>query len=256
MKVSICMSTFNKPHLLSKTLESIYRQTPPFEFETIVVDDGSADAQANDICAQYPVKYRRIERQPHFRNPCIARNVAYRMACGDVIIAQSDEVLHITANTIEKLVETLSPGTFVLANVFCLDLKGKVRGEYTGPRRLAPLFFLGALYRSDLYAIGGNDEDFIVSPTREDVWFGNCLTNGLKLKPLYTTQIVGHHQWHTRSTHPSLDDPAREVYKYKHKAAISGKGKWEAASGPWPYTPGVGLDTENTFSTIHEMEII
>ena len=41
-KVSIILPTYNRAHLLGKTLESILGQTYPF-FELILVDDGSTD---------------------------------------------------------------------------------------------------------------------------------------------------------------------------------------------------------------------
>lgn len=233
IKTSICISTHNKTVLLENTLDSIYVQKPSFEFETIVVDDGSKDEQVKNICAKFPVRYWRIDRPPIFLNPCIARNVAYRMALGDVIIAQSDEVLHITPDVIERLTLDLSPEHFLLANVLCLDWDGSVCGYFVGPKRQKPYFFLGSLYRKDLYSIGGNDEDFRVAPAYEDDWFGECLINGAKLTPIYSTNIVGHHQRHEYSTKPESEGLSRKLFEQKHHDATAGKIPWCSSEGPW-----------------------
>lgn len=242
LKASVCISTFNKPTLLEKTLESIFVQTPPFEFEVIVVDDGSATNEIREVCSKFPVRYRRIDRDPVFRNPCTARNVAYKLASSDVIIAQSDEVLHVKRDTIEKLVETLEEGKFVMANVFCLSREGKICGEFIGATQRRPRFFLGALYRRDLFAIGGNDEDFAVSPAWEDAWFGDCLMRGLNLKPVYTTDIVGYHQYHGYVSRPELEVPSRNVYLQKFTSAVAGDISWQSASGPWLFIPAIESD--------------
>ncbi len=233
-KASICLSTFNKPHLLKSTLESIYRQKPPFLFETIVVDDGSADSQVRDICHDFPVRYHRIDREPVFRNPCQARNVAYKLARADVIIAQSDEVLHVSEDAIERLTLDLEPGTMRFAHVFCLSQEGKVDGVYTGPTRKAPYFFLGSMWREDLYAVGGNDEQFLVSPAWEDQWFADCMIRGRGLTPVFATNVVGHHQWHVYCSRPETEGPSRDLYRRKLNASLLGGAPWVASGGPWP----------------------
>lgn len=249
---SICMSAHNKPQLLPATLDSIYKQAPPFDFETIVIDDGSKDNQVRDICRKYPVRYHRINRPPVFRNPCAARNAAYRMARGEVIIAQSDEVIHATFDAIERLVTELRPGTFVLANVFHLAKNGTICGLITGPGSTRPLFFLGSLYRADLYAVGGNDEEFLVAPACEDSWFGQCLIYGRRLRPVYSTTIVGYHQWHTYTSSPSKEKPSMALLRKKHLAATRGEIPWYSTGGPWPFErEGEYMDTQEVFTKIH-----
>ncbi len=241
IKASVCMASFNRdPLVLRQVLESVCSQKPPFEFEVIVADDGS-EYGAPDVCGDFPVKCIRIDRDPVARNPSVARNVAYRAATGDIIIPQSDDVIHQHGNSIETLCALLEemPGSFILANVVRCDEHGEPNGVYTGAwrwkRRRKPLFFLGAVHRADVYAVGGDDEDFEKSGGHayEDAWFGDCLMNGRGLTPVYTCQAVGHHIAHPSRGAWSGRLKAINEKLYHKKLA---EGKWCSASGPWKET--------------------
>lgn len=229
MKASICMSAYQRPTLLRRTLESIYRQDVPFEFETIVVDDDNTLPQ--NLLDDFPqVRWMAIRRPPGIRNPGPARNMAYKAARGEVLICQSEEVLHVTPDCIERLVTDLKPGTCLIATVHAMEPDGTICPRVMGAikRRRRPFFFLGSIYRSDMYAIGGNDEDFI-APGEEDKWFALCLVNGLKLTPVYSREIVGHHQYHV----PYLEIYHNHgIYRRKHRIALE-TGKWTSSGGPW-----------------------
>ena len=231
---SICIASYDRPEMLDNTLESIYRQSPPFHFETIVVDDGSPSSKTRKVCDRYPVRYYRIERPPEFRNPCIARNMAYQMAKGLIIIPQSDEVLHVNPDTIERLVSDLSSGCMLFANVFEIKQNGQVGGEYTGPRRRPlPFFFLGSLYREDLFAVGGNDLEFEIGPAGDDRWFADCLLHGRHVIPKFSTDIVGHHQYHESRSNPKIEASSLALYAKKYGAAVREEIPWCSSNGPW-----------------------
>jgi len=259
MRASICIATYDKPLQMQQVLESIYRQKPPFEFEVIVVDDGSPNYETKAVCKRFPIRYHRVQRTPEFRNPCTARNIAYRKARGDIVIAQA-EIAHVGLNTIDQLVTTLCPGQFLIAKVVCLSPTGKVCGTYTSPQRKRPYFFLGSLHRSDLYAIGGNDEEFSIAPAYDDDWFGQCLLNGLDLIPVYSPAIIGHHLYHPLSNDLSTEWKTKRLYDTKCRQARLGKIPWAASSGPWLYTPGQSLEetrektTQERFTEIYEGE--
>lgn len=242
MKASICIATYNKPNELRNTLHSIFTQNPPFSYEVIVVDDGGSTKQTEQVCKGFPVDYIRLEN-PGYGNPAKARNVAYRRAKGEVIITQSDDVIHHTGNTIEELVNRLKPGTFVLATVVNVDKNGNPYSDkegkgfgdyletYVSPRRRRPLFFLGSLYKSDLYAVGGNDEDF-VKPAGEDVWFSNCLVYGLGLTPIFLDSVVGRHQAHTHGD-PKIAQISVRLREEKFRKAKKGLVPFCSSGGPW-----------------------
>lgn len=246
---SIVMSTRDKPSCLVRTLDSIWRQRNEIvdlNLETIVVDDGSSTTETEKLCRlKYPsfVKYVRLEN-PIYRNPSVARNVGYRMAKGDVVIAQSDDVVHFSADVIWRLTMGLQQGEFLIATVDNYDFATeKILAEYTGRNNPRPFFFLGSLWRKDLYAVGGNDEEF-TSPGFDDDWFGDCLTKGLGLKPRFLDDVIGLHQNHHRPKRlAQLVEPSRLLYERKKKAAEAGEIKWEASGGPWAFVPGVSAET-------------
>ena len=243
-KVSICMATYNRdPNVLHQVFDSIFQQTPPFEVEVIVCDDGShrkdgsPDYSVQEISKQYPIQYHRINRPPGFKNPCVPRNVAYRAARGDIIIAQSDEVTHQSYNTIETLVNELEdhPKSFVIATVNACGPTGKPWSVYTGKKRQHPLFFLGALRREHLYAVGGNDEDFANGPGRDDVWFAQCLQKGLGLSPFFSDKATGHHLFHPPTSSKEVSKPNQEIERVKTVKAKQTK-IWCASGGSWLYS--------------------
>jgi len=244
VKCSVCIAAYDKPWHLDRVLASIMGQDVPYEWELIVVDDGSPTDEVAEVCSHYgKVDYVRIDRVPGYRNPAVARNVAYRRARGEVVIAQSDDVVHVAGDTIWRLVEELTPGTFVIATVTnvdrtgrpCCSANGVGFGDrltvYTSPQLRRPLFFLGSLYRRDLYAVGGNDEEF-TAPGREDVWFALCLVKGLGLRPTYSA-VAGHHLQHQHTTSYASVAAGRQVFARKCRQAMA-TGVYQAAGGPWP----------------------
>jgi len=229
---SIVIATYNKASYLERTLQSIRDQNVSFPYEIIVVNDGSTDSTF-DVCKRYGIKYAWIDGGP-YRNPSVARNVGYRMARGEVIIAQSDDVIHVTQDSVELLTTELSEGEFLISTVYDYDLeKGVKKSEYTGRGVKRPLFFLGSLLKKDLYRIGGNDEDF-KSPGYDDTWFADCLIQGIGLEPRYMSDagekaVVGHHQSHPRPRGlAGLVKPSEQVYLKKLKEGI-----FMSSGGPW-----------------------
>lgn len=236
IKASIVMATRNKAEFLPRTIESIERQDPGFNFEVIVVDDGSSDGTYDFCIDRLIVRYRRLQNDT-YRNPSVARNVGYRMARGDVIIAQSDEVIHETPDTIRRLVDDLHQGEFLLATVYNFDWERQQRGiQYVGERHRRPFFFLGSLWRRDLYAVGGSDEEF-TAPAYDDDWFGLCLTRGLGLVPRYLPDVIGLHQHHPRPANlPTITAPSGQLFAEKVRRAEADEIPWRASGGPWEFT--------------------
>ena len=237
MKASVCIATYNKPRYLRRVLESIICQCPPFDWEIIIVDDGSPTDETAELCREYSeVRFIPRWRSLGYGNPGAARNIAYRAARGEVLICQSDDVVHANGNTIATLVGDMRPGQYVVATVVNTDWDLKPTPslhpanpqliEFSGPQDGRGLLFLGAVYRHDVYAIGGNDERF-TAPGYEDTFFVDCLRQGLGLQVFYS-QVEGYHLHHER---PSLDatEPSRVLYNQLKK-----ERRWRTETSPWP----------------------
>lgn len=237
MQVSIVLATHNKPELLNNTMESIVRQS--FTGEIIVVDDGSTP-ETKAVCDEFDLRYFRIERESEYRNPCFARNVGYKHARGDIVIAQSDDVVH-NDGCIKRLCK-LRQGEFHLATVYNAKISDsgiRCLSEYVSAMNPRPFFFLGSLWRKDLYAIGGNCESYVL-PGFDDDFFAEQLTKGLGLEPVIRGDVIGYHQDHKR---PRLRKPYQQMSRVfaSRVAECEESGNWCAIGGPWEYVQGKSL---------------
>jgi glycosyltransferase involved in cell wall biosynthesis len=242
-RCSICIASYDKPKLLERTLDSILRQN--FACEIIVVDDGSPETETGRICADKQVVYYRIEREPGYRNPSFARNIAYKLAKTDIIIAQSDDVVHESPYLLKGLCElgerechlaSVRNAVFSDSGILMRQDKWYVHSDFN-PR---PLFFLGSLWRKDLCAIGGNEE--WNPPGHEDDLFAVMLSRGPRLNVVYRDELLGFHQNHSR---PSLRKCYRESESLFNKRYDECRtaGKWCSGGGPWEYVQGKPVTT-------------
>jgi glycosyltransferase involved in cell wall biosynthesis len=221
--LSVVMATRNKAPYLARTLKSIVAQRPSFPVETIVVDDSSTD-ETPEVCREFGVRYHRIDR-PYTGNNGVPYNIGYRMAQGEIILTTSDEVEHRTPELMEKLVARLTPGIFVSPRVLNVDPEGKVLGTYCGPRVRAELMCT-AIWRADIYAVGGHDEGF-VHVGSNDKYLVRCLQH----LPRRFTGCWDLVAWHY--DHPKPPRASRRPLIWKLRASETGTHPWTASAGPW-----------------------
>ena len=223
MKLSVVMATRNKAPYLARTLKSIVEQHPSFPVETIVVDDGSTD-DTSEVCRQFGVRYHRIDR-PHTGNNGIPFNIGYRMAQGEIVLTTSDEVEHRTPELMEHLVSRLTPTTFVSPMVLNVDPDGNSLETYCG-HGIRPQLLCAAIWKSDLYAVGGHDEDF-VKVGSNDTFLLRCLEK-------LPRQFVG--CWDLMAWHYDHPKPPRDTQRpliWKTRDAAEGRHPWTARAGSW-----------------------
>lgn len=207
--VSVVISTYNKSWALAQTLDAIKRQRVSFDYEIVVVDDGSSD-DTEAVCEGRGVEYVYHDR-PYPCGPAEAVNVGYRKARGDIILCMNDDIVMQTETCMEALCierprmynvgavwDLEEDGTLGRAQVLT---NGKVPpGCVSCGESRTPMFAMTALRRDDIYAVGGRDEDF-THLFWEDVWFSVCLTMGRGLKPVYLDEDSGvsaYQLWHAR----------------------------------------------------------
>ena len=216
-KVSIIITTFQRVHLLRWGLYSLSQQTMPFEFETIVVNDGLQD-ETEEICNEFKeklnLKYiftgqRNLNGDSVWRVPGFAMNIGVKQSSGDILVMCCAEMLHVN-HTIARLTKpildnpkllgipvgkddrdgalleciTKNNGTFDVATYNnCVDLYTKMP-------------FLMALHRSQFIEIGGYDEDLVGIAYDDRDLIDRLLGNGCHYCP---TDAATAHLYHPRA---------------------------------------------------------
>jgi len=235
MLVSIVMATRNHAPLLARTLDSIYWQQTPLEFEVVITDDGSTDSTAT-LLRNYRVRSFRLEKAS-YGNPARALNNSLREARGDILIMQSDDVIPVHPRAMAALALTLAPGEIGIASVQEWDTCEAFVTPlvHAGIHNKRPLFFLGACWRSDICKIGGYDADaFEGCLWWHDNWLADCLTEGLGLTVAYPP-ILALHQSHQ---HPAVNLPGgKAIYDAMRKRAV-----YHTPTAPWKYVQGVSVN--------------
>ena len=91
IRLSVIIPTFNRRHVLERTLPTILAQDlPPEDYELIVVVDGSTDGTAEFLDGLKPKCAFRVLEAPH-RGAGAARNVGVRAAVGELVLLLDDD---------------------------------------------------------------------------------------------------------------------------------------------------------------------
>jgi GT2 family glycosyltransferase len=92
--VSVIVPTYNRAHLVARTIESVLRQTYQ-SIEIVIVDDGSKDDTEAVIQKGYGSEPRVRYFKKENGGPASARNAGMERACGDyVALLDSDDTWH------------------------------------------------------------------------------------------------------------------------------------------------------------------
>jgi glycosyltransferase involved in cell wall biosynthesis len=95
MNITVIVCTYNRCHLLAKTLESIAVQTVPeaFKWEVVVVDNNSCDRTrelVESYCVKDPARFRLVSEQQ--QGLSYARNTGIRNARGKILAFTDDDI--------------------------------------------------------------------------------------------------------------------------------------------------------------------
>lgn len=173
-KVSIIMPCYNDGKYIKEAIESIEQQTYP-EWELIIVDDGSDDAETISTICNINHPQIRIFHTEHLR-PAGARNYGINHATGKYILpVDSDDKIHKTY--IEKAVKIMEqhPEAGV---VYCkAELFGEQHGpwdlpDYTFEKMLLDniVFVTALFYKEDWDKVGGFSTTMAAGMEDYDFW--------------------------------------------------------------------------------------
>jgi len=233
------MSTFRRQELLKVGLESLNKQKIPWEYEIVVVNDGTEDG-TKEVCLKYPqVKY--VVLRPGtkdsnlvWRCPSLALNVGVKQSEGDVLIFTCPEIYHPYPDNIFNLVSPILENNSLMTYTEGYDDRGgkilKAIKEGNPITTLTPTKenFLKELHtqypfcmgfsREKYFDIGGYDEDFMAGYAYDDTDFVNrMLKNGVNYLKVPGLII---HLYHTRAR---FNLPETKILFEKNKALYTQK---------------------------------
>ena len=218
MKVSIIVPAFKRANLLKWGLLSLSRQTIPFDFETIVLNDGIPD-ETEELCSKYKdklnIKYiftgqRNMSGNFVWRIPGFAINIGVKQSEGDVIVLCCAEMFHVN-DTISRITEVFNSSDINKTIVIPLAKDDNSRflnrlivyyGEYSMDDYNAqpnldnvrfPFFM--AMKKKDYMDIGGYDEDFTGTDFDDADLVHRLVQNGCQY---LETEARVVHLWHER----------------------------------------------------------
>ncbi len=218
IKVSIIIPSYKRSHLLKWNLFSLSKQDIPFDFETIILNDGVHD-DTEQLCSHFKeelnLKYfftgqRNVDGGPIWRIPGFAMNIGVKKSKGDIILLCCAEMFHVN-NVVELITYVYnSPNSDkVIALPKAKDDNGRflqhlettcgefnIKEYYSQPPLLNVRFpFLMAMRRQEFVDIGGYDEDFTGMDYDDNDFVDRLLENGCHY---VETEALAIHLWHQR----------------------------------------------------------
>jgi len=169
MLFSVIVPTYNRLHLLKRTIESLLKQTFK-DFEIIVVDDESTDGTAKYLAD--------LEKNGHVipilqtnKGPAVARNVGIRRAAGKYIAFTDDDCV-VPSDWLEKLHAHFKIGK--IAGVGGSARTGDPSNLYAVANDMIVNFLkseLNELYhlKLSLESVGGFDEGYFIGAEERDL---------------------------------------------------------------------------------------
>lgn len=110
MMISIVIPCYNQGHFLQDVLESIHSIDTSYEYEIIIVNDGSTDASTKEALEAINKEEIKVIHQPNL-GLATARNNGIQQAKGKYILPlDADNKLH--ANSLTKAIDILEQGKY------------------------------------------------------------------------------------------------------------------------------------------------
>jgi len=224
-QVSIIIPSFLKSNVLKWGLFSLARQDIPYDFETIVLNDGIHD-ETETICKEYEqklnLKYiftgqRNLNGELRFRGPGFAINIGAKLSCGEILIICNPEMFHLNDTITQLAYPLLNDKKLIAVPVGMKDHNGsflnyleKHNGdfdrnsfylEYLPINTHLP--YLMSIHRDEFFTIGGYDEDFVGIASEDGDIMYRLLDNGCSYFQTHAKTI---HLFHIGLYGPDLEN--------------------------------------------------
>jgi glycosyltransferase involved in cell wall biosynthesis len=200
IKFSIIIPTYNRAHLITKTLNSVLEQDYP-HFEILVVDDGSTDATQEVVeNIQSPkIQYHKIPNGERAK----ARNFGIQKATGDFItFLDSDDILYAHHfSTAQNLIVSHPNDVFFSLAYEVIDTSGKVLHSYNQRkgdlnRQLITgnhLSCMGVFVKRDILLVNLFNEQRSLSGTEDyELWLRLASQYRIIYNNVITSAIINH----------------------------------------------------------------
>jgi len=196
-RLSVVIPTFNRRSYVDLCVRSLLRtEAPPWQFEILVVDDGSVDGTAQHVRREFGhLNVRLIRRTVNIGRPnCpgLARNVGLRAARGKWIAFLDCDVVH-CRDPIAAMLKVDHNAHWRCWGTWMLET-ALVEGGTTfrgGMNQLIPAQMWWGTERENLVEIGGFDERFTVYGAEDLDIYARLGRQGLKIEHLPGQYAVG-----------------------------------------------------------------
>lgn len=165
IQFSVVVPTYNRAHLISKTIDSILNQTYT-NFEVIIVDDGSTDNTEELILSKYKNQVRYFKKENAER--ATARNFGTQQAVGKYVLwFDSDDIMY--SNHLEVVSQYIqknnSPEVIALSFDFW-NIQDEVVKTEIIPLEINPNLYKGNLLSCD--AVFVRKDIALINPFNQD----------------------------------------------------------------------------------------
>jgi glycosyltransferase involved in cell wall biosynthesis len=228
-RISLVLTCFNRGKQLDISLSSLIKNGVNFPLEIVVVNDGLDNDGTKEVCKKYS---KQLDIKYYFsgagnsdglisRNPAIPNNIGIRKATGDILILTCPEIVHLN-NCIDNLIQPLlkdkkaltipSKLYFDCEDTFTIEYQKDIVDlkKYTQKNNDAKMPFLLGVWKDQIEAIGGYDEDFIGYA---------CEDNDL------VSRLISNHCYH-------VETPAQIIHLYHGKRCPDG---YQYNNSAWCY---------------------
>lgn len=186
MKVSVCISSFNRRDKLERVITSILQQDIQDTIEIIVVDNHSEDGTLemlqrmhDRIWSIHSVLFKYVYLDTPTENAMVTLNTAFKMAAGEYVVVMDDDAYFASSYGLRSLVGDLdkNPNAAIvganvkgLDNVWQMPIRNEdgsflLDGEFDNTGLLKYFEFHGAcaIFRKDIIRkIGWYNENYII----------------------------------------------------------------------------------------------